>query len=285
MRERSITYGKYPIFSFIKRLPGKYFLCVWENNIQYLYHLEPPIKKDHISKQEVLEISKDYGFSEDNYQEYLSKKESWNAVFIRTYIRRLEAQRKFNKPKDNSDFVFVEFLYSPEWEWMLARKRWVWRRHRIVKKTEKTVFVERDPYQGSSFVTTGWQAFVVYTFMLNRAELEANHQYHHKTYHKTFFEKCVVPELNHKRFIGYDLFDESYFEGEYSTDDVIEIPVNGIQWALDDLNITHWPITKEQINKIYKRLAMKFHPERKGGSHKAMVRINVARDFLLGELE
>lgn len=279
LRDNTMRYKDYPIFSFIKRQSGLYFACAWGNNLQFLCDIEPIIKIDNITRNEVLELSDLWGRINIDAQ-------SWNSKFINTYIRRQEAKRIFVAPaKINPNPIFVEFLYSPESTWYIPRKRWVWQRYRIVKKTAKTIFIEEHPYQGTSYLKTGWQAFIVYTVMMNRTILEAEHEFFHKSRNKTFYEKCAVPELKNKRFIDYESIQSESTDYEWDTDDVIEIPKNSIQWATTLLHIREWPATKDAIKNAFNLLSIKTHPDKTGGSHHEFILIKRARDFLIDSLK
>jgi hypothetical protein len=260
------------LISHMKRQDGLYSLCVWENNLQYLCDAPPAIAREGVTHEELNAILN--GIGESFISSY------GQGGYIRNYIRRREAKRKLSTPKLNSsEPVFVEFLYSPENTWFVPRKRWVWRRHRVVKKTAKTVFIEEEPYQGASYLKSGWQAFIVYTIMIDRAALEANQQFHHRSRRKIFYEKCAAPELKVIHFIDFRDVDDDPFFDQYD-DDVIEIPLNGIQWATDALGISNWPVPIEEIKKAFNLISIKQHPD-KGGDAAAWKLAKRARDFLI----
>jgi hypothetical protein len=261
------------ILSQMKRPDGLYSLCIWENNLQYLCDVPPAIAREGIALEELNSILNTFG---ENFISCCGQ-----GGYIRNYIRRREAKRKLSTSRPNNGGpVFVEFLYSPENTWFVPRKRWVWQRHRIVKKTPKTIFIEEDPYQGSSYLKTGWQAFVIYTVMIDRAALEADHEFFHHSRRKTFYEKCAAPELQKIRFIEISDFDDPFFD--QNDDDVIEIPLNSVQWATEALQI-RWPAAEDEIKKAFNIISIKQHPD-KGGDTSAWKLAKRARDFLIHTL-
>lgn len=274
----AVVHWNFPLISHMKRPDGRHSAAVWGNHLQYLCNLEPLLIWEGIDDDELLFVKLTYG------EGYWAG--SGNGGYIRNYIRRREAKRKLSHQKKSGygGPIFVEFLYSPESTWFIPRNRWVWRRHRIVRKTEKTIFIEESPYQGKAYLKTGWQAFIVCTVMIDRTELESNQYFHHRSRHKTFYTKIGAPELKNKKFIGTGNSGSDWFDDvDYvETDDVVEIPENDHQWAMATLGVTQWPITRDEIRRVYKAKAQRFHPDKTGGDHKAMSAINVAASILLG---
>jgi len=263
----------YILISHMKRPNDLYSVCVWKNTLEYLCDIPPFLLQENITKDKLTEILLTYGGEWSGM---------WKGGYIRNYIRRREAKRKLLTQK-TGEFspVFVEFVYSPENTWFIQRNRWVWLRHRIVKKTSKTIFVEEQSYHGSSFLKSGWQAFIVYTVMIDRQTFETEHEFTHHSRRKTFYDIGGAPEVKSKRFVGF----QNDLDNEFDTDDVIELPINGVQWALNILKIDKWPTTKEAIKKAYNTLSIRFHPDKEGGSHQSMVLLNRAKDFLISEVK
>lgn len=260
------SYGDPKIHAYIERQTGLYFVCIWENKIQFLLDIPPIIELDNIPRHEAMAMYK-YWLDSRN------QAKSWNANYIHTYIRRREAKRKHSKPTDDGQaFHLVEFVYSPEREWRLPRKRWNWQRHRIVKKTKKYLFVEEQPYFGSSYLKDGWQAFIVYTIMIDRAAFESDHEFHHRSRHKTFFAKQAASDSMGE----FDDFYDSLFSDLDNIDD------KETQKNLKTLGITKkWPVSKTEIIQAYKKAAQINHSDREGGSHAIMSEINKAKSALL----
>lgn len=262
------------LISYQKRQTGLYFFCVWGNHFQYLCGIEPIFQQDNITEAELSMLKITWGDGD------------WAGSgcggYIKEYIRKREAKRKLSTPKKGSnDAHFIEFLYSPQNTWYIPRKRWVWQRHRIVKKTKDFIYIEEFPYYGGSYLKTGWQAFIVYTIMINLKELEETHQFNHHSRRKIFYEKCAVPELKTYQFntSSYDPSDDDY---EYD-DSVIEIPLNKVQWAINLLNINKWPATREEIKKAFNPFSMKLHPDR-GGDNKLFAKYRKAHNTLINEI-
>lgn len=264
------------IISFQKRQSGRYFFCVWSNHFRYLCGSEPIFQQDNVTDDELKTLKITWGDGE------------WAGTlfgrFIKNHVRRREAQRKLSRPpKGSIDAVFVDFLYSPQNTWYIPRKRWIWQRHRIVKKTKGFIFVEEFPYQGGSYLKTGWQAFIAYTIMINRKELEETHQFEHKFRRKIFYEKCAAPELKNYRF-NTSSHDSTGDDDDYEDDFVFEMPLNKVQWALNLLNINEWPTTRDAVKKAFNPLSMKTHPDR-GGDNELFVKYRKAHDILMSSIE
>lgn len=260
-----------PIISAIRIQTGLYSFAAWKNYLHYLCDADPIAIIENIDYHEVSRLITEHGGENSGGMSY-------QPGFIRGYIRKREAKRKISRKSQAETPVFTEFVYSPENTWHIPRCRWVWQRHRVVKKTEKTIFIEEHPYHGSLYLKRGWQAFIVYTIMIDRGFFEKNHEFHHITRNRTYFDKVGAPELGNRHFIGYDEWGK-----DYDTDDVIEIPSNGIQWALTALNLSDVPITKEELKKSFNKLSIRYHPD-KGGCTKKMQMILRAKNFLIAEL-
>lgn len=261
----------FKLISYQKRQTGLYFFCVWSNHLQYLCGIEPIFQQDNITEAELKALKTTWGDGD------------WAGTgcggYIKEYIRKREAKRKLSTPKKScNDAIFIDFLYSPQNTWYVPRKRWVWQRHRIVKKTKDFIFIEEFPYHGGSYLKTGWQAFIVYTIMINRKELEETHQFTHHSRRKIFYEKSAVPELKTYRF------DTAGYDPSGNDDDfVIEIPLNDVQWASDILKVK-LPATREAIKRAFNPLSMKTHPDR-GGDIKLFIKYREAHNILMNSLK
>lgn len=268
---KRITESNFKLISFQKRQTGFYFFCVWGNQFQYLCGIEPIFQKDNITEAELKTLKTSWGDGDWAGM--------WFGGYIKNYIRKREAQRKLTTPKNGcNDAIFIDFLYSPKNTWHIPRKRWIWQRHRIVKKTKQFIYIEQWPYYGGGYLKTGWQAFIVYTIMIDRKTLEETHEFHHTSRRKVFYEKCAVPELKSYRFNKSD-YEPYLSDSDYDNDFVIEIPLNSVQWALNLLKIDKWPTTKEVIKKAFNLISIKEHPD-KGGDGTIFISCKRARDFL-----
>lgn len=263
---------EFPLISHIKKPKDRYSVAVWGCHLQYLCDIPPILLEEDINAEDLLSVKLKFGEGEWSGM--------YNGGYIRHYVRKREAKRKLSIPAAcNGKPVFVEFLYSPESTWLIPRKRWVWQRHRIVKKTDKTIFIEEHPYFGGSFLKTGWQAFIVYTVRIDRATIESEHVFYHHSRRKTYYTKAGAPELKNKRFIG----NNQDYQTEFEADDVIEVPANEYQWAMLTLGITRWPMPVDEIRRAYKVMAQKIHPDKTGGDHEPMSALNVALSILIGK--
>jgi signal recognition particle subunit SEC65 len=268
------------IISHMTRPNGLYSVCIWKNNLQYLCDVEPVLKKENISKNEFTMILLTWGGDMEE------RAGMWQGGYIRNYIRRREAKRKLSTPKPSSEFHRVEFLYSPEWEWLLSPKKWKWQRHRIVKKTNKFIFVEEQPYFGTPYLKDGWQAFIVYTIMIDRVAIELQREFHHQTRHKTFFEESAVPKTKYRQSFDYEYVFESIYEDWDSGSDSTEPPsAKKIREALRILGLKTIPKNPSAVKNAYRPLAQKWHSDRMGGSHEVMSKLNKAKDDLLNEIK
>lgn len=259
-----------PVVSYIKRQSGKYTLAAWNNWIDYLIGLEPIAFEDHDSEQSLNAAIHLYGKGLKDYQFLGVLANHWSG-YITNYIRRKEAQRKFATPSSSATTGNVEFVYVNHNE---GSYRADWKRHRIIKTTDQHIFVDRYPFCGKGYLRSGWRAMVVYATMLDRASMEKEQCFYHKTYRRTFYTEKQAKKRCRKFFI----------KGGAFTERVIELPINDLAWALKLLGIEAWPAMAAAIKKAYARAVMKHHPDRAGGTHQGFLDCTDARDFLMDQV-
>jgi len=265
--------SRYPLISSIKRQSGKYTLAAWHSWVEYVAGIEPFAFEDHDSEESLKAKAIAYSGEKNPYVikdhdgiEHINN----NSYAITNYIRRKEAQRKFATPSSSTTTGNVEFVYANYNLHRYAGNKSDWKRHRIIKKTDKHIFIDRYPFCGKGYLRSGWRAMVVFSSMLDRAELEKERSVEHKASGLHFYSDKNARRTCKQHFI----------EGGAFNNPVIELPVDEVGWAQKFLGIINWPATFEEIKKAYGRAAMKHHPDR-GGTHQGFIECGEARDFLM----
>ncbi|MBT9497538.1 MAG: hypothetical protein IV103_09805 [Zoogloea sp.] len=253
------------LISYQKR-SNKYVFAAWDSAITYLCNNEPIYLNENVPEDELLELILKH--SENNPYAGHS-----NGGFVKNYIRKREAEKLFSSPpRSNSDAILVEFIYANHLELHCTPKT-QWKKHRVIKKTENHIFIDKYPFCGESYLRQGWQARVTYTIMLNRKNIEENNEHYHKSFRMHFFTKKIA-KLKSRSF-----FKKDSFENEV----IYEVPENGVQWALNLLGISEWPTTAEIVSKAFRVSAMKYHPDR-GGTAEMFVKCKTAQEFLMDRI-
>lgn len=263
--------SRYPLVSHIKRQSGKYTLAAWHSWIEYLSGFEPFAFEDIYSDESLKSNTVNYygdgspfvGYDHDGIAHTFC-----SSYAITHYIRRKEAQRKFSTPSSSTATWNVEFVYVNHNE---GSYRSDWKRHRVIKTTDQHIFVDRYPFCGKGYLRSGWRAMVVYTTMLDRASMEKEQCFYHKTYRRTFYTEKQAKKRCRKFFI----------KGGAFTERVAELPRDDLAWALKLLGVAQWPAMSEAIKKAYARAVMKHHPDRAGGTHQGFLDCTDAKDFLM----
>lgn len=109
--------------------------------------------------------------------------------------------------------------------------------------------------------------------MLDRKELYEAGVCYHSSYRTHFFTK------NEAKKRRADYFRTENFENEI----IYEVPINGVQWALNLLNIKEWPATADFITRAFRVAAMNHHPDR-GGNAEMFVKCKTAQEVLLNHI-
>ncbi|KJV08059.1 J domain-containing protein [Methylocucumis oryzae] len=265
-----LEFSKYNsgIISYAKKGIDKYDLAIWTNRLHYLCNIEPIFERRNLTENELhtLLIEKQ-GFSEQNYL----------SGYVINYIRKKEAIKRFKTKPQKSDIFIIEFIYKVRNKNHYEKQTWY--RHRIIKKTKSNIFVELFPYCGCSYLKQGWQSQISYAFMVKRDDFEKNgyaaYSNGYMLYSKSEFEKIKHTIKDDDAKFNAKLDDDIY--------DVVEIPINNIQWAMDILGITKWPETIEAIKKAFVKASLKHHPDR-GGIADMFIKSKAARDVLLDAL-
>lgn len=271
VRHRS---SKAPVVSYIKRQSGKYTLAAWHNRIDYLSVMEPFAFEDHYSEATLQAAAIAYGGPKSPFVGYRADGTPvmlFGSHAITNYIRRKEAERKFSTPSTSTTAGKIEFVYANHNEGVTHRTNW--QRHRIIKTTDQTIFVDRYPFCGTSYLRSGWRAMVVYANMLDRESMEQELCFYHRDRKIHFYTERKAKRKCRRFFVKGGVF----------SDDVLELPPDGVGWALKLLGIAQWPATVEAIKKAFARSAMKHHPDR-GGTHHMFISCMAAREFLMDQI-
>lgn len=146
-----------------------------------------------------------------------------------------------------------EFLYRDVYD--MDRNQWVPVPHRVVRRTQKFVFIEQRPYSPDE-LTGGWFERKSPTFRLNRRFLEREGY-------------AYVPTTAY-----VEDAEEIYFSNEY-TQASEEVQLKCLQL----LNLT-WPCTEAEVKGAYRRLVKSAHPDG-GGSQEMFLLLQEAYEQAL----
>lgn len=97
--------------------------------------------------------------------------ENWAAKAYRTKCLALERSRKTASSRNTSSIEFVYRCYMDYSDYD-GRSYDVIEKHRIVKRTKKRIFVDREEFRDGEKLNGDWHDFVRHTFALDRHELE-----------------------------------------------------------------------------------------------------------------
>ena len=253
-----------PIVSKLKRQSGYYALAAWQNRAHYLIGTEPAFYSDHLDPSSITEIILKYG----NNNPFAAES---NGEFIRNHIRKREAMRKIGAiPRNTDNFASkVEFVHADHNEQNYSTNKKNWQRHRIIKVTDKSVFIDSYPFFGKAYLRQGWQSRIIYMRTLDREIFERDGEYYHRSSHTTFYSEKTVKKRRWKCKLN-DV-DENI---------VIELPAHDFDWAMKILGIDAWPVTIKVIKRAFAKKSLQHHPDR-GGSGTEFIKCMAAREFLL----
>lgn len=258
----SFAGSKYPIISSIKRQSGLYTIAIWHTTFDYLLGSDPLIYAHEIPEPSL----------SDYINQYRRESYHLSSDYVKSYIRREEAKRKFATPAQTTSAIEVGFVYANHNEPSYERKT-NWQRHRIIKVTDQTIFIDRYAFTGKDYLRSGWQGMILFATMLDRESVEKDHCYYHQTHQMHYYTEKQARRRARKLFIDGGVFTET----------ILELPDDAIAWALKMLDIEHWPATYEAIKSAFARKAMLHHPDR-GGTHIMFVNCISARELLFDQL-
>ena len=249
------------LVSSVRRSSGHYFLVAWESALHYLMGLPPFIEEDELKYSDLEARLGEIQASQDV------------SGYARAYLRRKDAQAAYCTGAGlSSQAIIPEFVYADHNEKYIHTAP-NWKRHRVVRKTEKTIFIDRFAYCTNEHMRRGWQASVIYTAMIDRAIFEETGRYYHQTLKTHFVHEPIVRARAKALFSPGGRFSEA----------VLDLPESDIQWAIGVLGIDSWPATAGAIKKAFAKAAMLHHPDR-GGHAKAFIECRAARGLLLSRL-
>lgn len=253
-----------PIVSKLKRQSGDYALATWTDRLHYLCGADPIFYSDHVDPPRIMDLIIKYGDGNPFAAES-------SGEFIRNYIRKCEALRKIGRIHSgiNHSVLQIEFVHADHNESDRSTKKKYWQRHRIIKITDKYVFIDAYPFFGRTYLRQGWQARIIYMRTLDREIFERDGEYYHRSIHTTFYSEKTVKKRRWKCRLN-----------DVEENIVIELPAHDFDWAMKILSIDVWPTTVSAIKKAFARKALQHHPDR-GGSATEFIRCKVAREFLL----
>lgn len=251
------------VISKMKRGSDDYATAVWRDRLSYLTDEHPTFYSDHVNERDLSDLVLRYG----NGNPFASE---GNGDFIRHHIRKREALRKIGTmQKTGSSALKVEFVHADHNESNRSTKQKNWQRHRIIKITDKHIFVDHYPFFGKSYLRQGWHAMIVFARILDRSIFERDGQYYHRPSLTTFYSEGIVKKRGWKCKVN-----------DAEENIVIELPAGDLDWAMRQIGITEWPTTISAIKKAFAAQAMKHHPD-KGGNASEFIKCKAAREFLL----
>ena len=250
-----------PFFSKFKN--GKYyFIVVWSSPLSFLKN-EDPI---YLNKKATTEI----------YEQCLQDFEIGTAInnqatgsHAKYFARKLAAINNEKYRKKSNDIDLLEFLYTSDLPYDWEKKK-NWFRHRIIKKTEKSIFVERLPFTGGRKLPHDWRKNVIFSARLNREKLEDEGVIYSKTFQSWFCTRKRMDEQMERDKKSSKSWDDEI---------VIEYPEDRISWALQVYGLTT-TVSKPELRKLF-NIAVKVHHPDVGGKHKDFIRVKEAYDILI----
>lgn len=259
----ALTAEHQPVASVLNRSSGTCYLVIWGSMVKYLSGSQPVLERDGISIAQAKSIASEAGVNSP----FIS------SSYARMQIRRNEAIRRHKEsPGTQGSAIIQEFLYADHNEKYIGGKS-NWKRHRVVRKTPDTIFVDRHPYCTQEHLRRGWQAHIIFTAMIDRSGLEAEGKYYHRTLRTHFFTEKIA------RSRAGRLFDD----GGPFFDPILDLPTNEIQWACGALGLKSWPCSQDTVKRSFARAAMIHHPDR-GGDARRFIECKAARGILLSRL-
>lgn len=247
--------------SCFQRASGRYFLAAWETTLHYLIGMPPISEADGLCRAGLCERLNALGATQQP------------AGYARAYIRRKEAEAAFCAPQGQAtEALVLEFVYADHNEKYIHTAA-NWKRHRVTKKTDKTIFVDRFPYCVNEHLRRGWQAGVIYTAMIDRAMFEGTGRFYHRTLKTHFVNEPAARARAKALFMAGGRFSET----------ILDLPESDIAWALGVLGLAGWPVSVRNIKQAFAKAAMRHHPDR-GGNAKLFIESRAARNLLLARL-
>lgn len=249
------------LVSSLQRTPRRYFLAAWETALHYLMGASPVIEVDGLDLDGLRTHLEAVGAASDA------------SGYARAYLRRKEAHAAFVAPPGHvAEAIIPEFVYADHNEKYIATAP-NWKRHRVVRKTIQTIFIDRFAYCSNEHMRRGWQAGVIYTAMIDRAAFEETGRYYHQTL-KTHFVHEPIARARAKAL---------FRPGGRFSEPVLDLPESDIQWAMSVLGLEAWPVPVGAVKKAFAKAAMLHHPDR-GGHARTFIECRAARNLLLSRL-
>ena len=190
--------------------------------------------------------------------ELAGKYAKWIAAkYARTYHRNKTSgkRKRLNPrtPEHSNTLKMDEFLYRDVYD--TESRQWVPVPHRVVRRTNKFVFIEQQPYSPDE-LTGSWFDRESPTFRLNRRMLEQE-------------GFAFVPPTPY-----VEDAEEIYFSNEY-TKLSGDVQIKCIQM----LNLS-WPCTEAEVKRAYRKLVKSAHPDG-GGSQDMFLALQEAYEQAL----
>lgn len=240
----------------------QYLIVVWETFLSFLRNEEPIYFNKKADEATYVKCVKDFKIRNRNA-------EHGSGNFAKYYTRKLSAIEAEDKRPKSNDIDILEFLYSSDMPYDWKRKK-NWFRHRIIKRTEKYIFVERLPYKGKAKLHHDWRKDVIFSARIDIEKFEKEGVFYSKTFEGWF---CTYEKMQAQ--IKRDKASSKNWNEEI----VIALPEDEYSWALEVYGLEN-AVTKSEMKKLYNGAAKKHHPD-VGGKHEDFIKIKEAYDIIM----
>jgi hypothetical protein len=145
-----------------------------------------------------------------------------------------------------------------------------WFRHRIIKRTEKYIFVERLPFMGKAKLPHDWRKNVIFSVRIDREKFEKEGVFYSKIFEGWF---CTYEKMRAQ------IESDKASSKNWNEEIVIALPEDEFSWALEVYGLEN-VVTKSEMKKLYNGAAKKHHPDI-GGKHEDFIKIKEAYDIIM----
>jgi hypothetical protein len=195
------------------------------------------------------------------------------ANFAAHVLLKRACEKRMARDPNGDDASRIEFVweaYHHVSDEPCVPDEWKVHPHRVVKKTARRVYVEREPYREPAVPADRerhWYDYLDQTFVLDRRELERG--------------QGVGPAR--RRWYGGDFY-QSREEAERAIAALSRSfgPLARPDWA--DVLDLEWPITRQDVKEAYRRKAKELHPDH-GGDHDEFVKLEAAYRMALSTVK
>lgn len=197
-------------------------------------------------------------------------------AYAQAYLRKLATIKRKNSASDKKSKSLNDpgFLYTSDYPFYFKEKK-KWYRHRIIKKTQKSIYVERRPYQKNRPLTGEWFDYAIFSARLDRKTLEQDGVVRSRSMHKWF------STLEHRKHCSRNNDNQrKYYNSEKSS---YEVNNSEVKKAVSFLGL-QTPYTLQDLKNAFRSKVFSHHPDQ-GGDHHMFVKLKNSFDIALRNLE